>query len=174
MRSWVLGTAAVIAVVAWGSGTAYAGKVEIKGAHICCGMCQGAIGKTLKGVDGVSDASCMKGGSITFTTKDDKTTQAAIAALADAGFTGAATDDGKEVKTDLPSPKAGEKADSVTVTGTHVCCGMCKGAIKKLFPDAKSVDFGDDKTSVTISGKDLEKAAVLKTMRDAGFNGTIK
>ena len=36
MRQWVLATAALIAAVAWGAGTAQAGKVEIKGAHVCC------------------------------------------------------------------------------------------------------------------------------------------
>ena len=119
----------------------------------------------------MSDAAAAKGGSITFTTKDDKTTSAALAALADAGFAGAATDDGKDVKIDLPT--ATGKADEVTVTSTHVCCGMCKTAIKALFPDDK-VSFGSDATSATISGKDLDKADVLDKLRKAGFNGTIK
>ena len=33
MRQWVLATAALIAAVAWGAGTAQAGKVEIKDAQ---------------------------------------------------------------------------------------------------------------------------------------------
>ena len=170
MRRWVLTAAALVAAVAWGAGTAQAGKVEVKGAHVCCGMCVGAIKGILKKVDGVSDADAVKGGSITFTTKDDKTTTAALSALADGGFTGTATDDGKDVKITLGT--ATGKADEVTVTDTHVCCGMCKKAITALFPDAK-VDF-PDKTTATISGKDLDKAAVLDSLRKAGFNGAIK
>ena len=169
MRQWVLATAALIAAVAWGAGTAQAGKVEIKGAHICCPKCVAAIGGVLKKVDGVSDAACAKGASITFTTKDDKTTAAAIAALADAGFTGAATDDGKDVASTLPAATTG-KADDVAVT-THICCPNCQAAIKKLFPDDK---IAFDGNTATISGKDLDKAAVLDTLRKAGFNGTIK
>jgi copper chaperone CopZ len=168
MRQWVLAAAAVTAAAAWGAGTAQAGKVEIKGAHVCCGKCVAAIKGVLKKVDGVSDADAQKAGDITFTTKDDKTTTAALSALADAGFTGAATDDGKEVKIDLPT--ASGKADQVSVT-THICCPACKAAITKAFPDDK-VSF--EGNTATISGKDVDKAAVLDTLRKAGFNGTIK
>ena len=171
MRQRVLAAAALAAVVAWGAGTAQAGKVEVKGAHVCCPSCVKAITGTLAKVDGVSDADAMKGGSITFTTKDEKATKAALQALADKGFAGTATDDGKEVKIDLPT--ATGKADTVTVTETHVCCGNCQKEIKKLFPDAKSIDF-PDKSTVTITGKDIDKGAVLDTLRKDGFNGTIK
>ena len=68
-------------------------------------------------------------------------------------------------------PKAGDKADEVTVT-THICCPNCKAAITKLFPDDK-VAF-PDKGVATISGKDLDKAAVLDALRKGGFNATIK
>ncbi len=171
MRQWVLATAALTAAVAWGVGTAQAGKVEVKGAHVCCPNCVKAIKGVLAKVDGVSDAAAVKDGAITFTTKDDKTTAAALAALNGAGFTGAATDDGKDVKVDLPTAEG--KADEVTVSNTHICCGKCKAAITKLFPDDK-VSFASDNTSATISGKDLDKAAVLESLRKAGFNGTIK
>src|SRR5439155_20511778 len=92
MRSWVLAAAALIAAVALGAGTAYAGKVEIKGAHVCCPNCVNAIKDVLKKVDGVSEAAAAKPdkdkgtpSSITFMTKDDKTTTAALTALSDAG-----------------------------------------------------------------------------------------
>src|SRR5216683_94418 len=146
MRSRELATAALIACVAWGSGTAYAGKVEIKGAHLCCPSCVKAVTGALSKVDGVSDAAADKDKkTISFTTKDDKTTTAALTALYNVGFLGAATDDGKEVKIDLPSPKKGETVDSVTVTNTHVCCPNCQAALTNLFPDDK-VEFPDKGT----------------------------
>jgi copper chaperone CopZ len=172
MRSWVLATAALVACVAWGSGAAYAGKVEIKGAHVCCPACVKAITGALAKVEGVSNADAVKSGSITFTTKDDKTTAAALTALANVGFVGVAADDGKEVKIDLPTPKKGETVDSVTVTNTHLCCPNCCAAVTDLFPDDK-VEFPDDKT-VLIKGKDLDKWAVLDVLRKAGFNGKVK
>ena len=176
MRSWFLATAALIACVVWGSGTAYAGKVEIKGAHVCCPACVKAIMGVLSKVDGVSNAEAVKSGSITFTTKDDKTTTAALTALGAAGFIGAAADDGKEVNIDLPTPKKGETVDSVTVTNTHLCCPGCCAALTNLFPDDK-VEFpekGSDKGTVRINGKGLDKWAVLDVLRKAGFNGTVK
>jgi copper chaperone CopZ len=164
--------AAALAGVAFGAGQLQAGKVEIKGVHICCPACAKAIGATLKDVEGVSDAKCdQKTKTVTFTTKDEKTTAAALKALMEAGFYGTATEDGKELKSEAPTPKKGEKADEVTVTKVHVCCGACKKAISALFKDAK-VDFpaaGD----VKVSGKGLDKAEVLETLRKAGFNGKI-
>jgi hypothetical protein len=172
MRSWVLAAAALIACAAWGSGTAYAGKVEVKGAHVCCPACVKAITNVLSKGDGVSDAAAAKGGSITFMTKDDKTTAAALTALFNAGFIGAAADDGKVVKIDLPTPKKGETVDSVTVTGIHLCCPNCQASCVNLFPDDK-VEF-PDKGTVQVNGKGLDKWAVLDVLRKAGFNGTVK
>lgn len=172
MRLWVVAQAALIACVAWGSGTAYAGKVEVKGVHVCCPNCVRAVRDALNKVDGIDAAVDRNNKIVTFTTKDDKTTAAALAALADAGFVGSATDDGKEVKFDLPAPKKGETVDSVTVTNAHVCCPNCKAALTGLFPDDK-VEF-PDKGTVKVSGKDLDKWAVLDVLRKAGFNGAVK
>jgi copper chaperone CopZ len=169
MRQRVLAVAIAVAVL--GAGTANAGKVEIKGGHICCPPCVNAIVGVLKKVDGVTDPAAVKNGAITFTSNNDKTTAAAIIALADAGFIGVATDDGKDVKVDLPTPKGGDKLDSITVTGTHICCPNCQSALQALFPDDK-MEFLDKKT-LKINGDNLDKAAVLEVLRKAGFNGKI-
>jgi len=173
MRQRVLSAAVVAAVAVWGAGTAQAGKVEITGAHICCPKCVAAITDILKNVDGVSHAAAKPKGVISFTTTDDKATTAAVTALLDGGFIGAATDDGKEVKPELTSPKAGDKADSVTVTNTHVCCPRCQAAIKGTLPADAKAEF-PDKTTVKITGKDLDKAEILESLRKAGFNGKVE
>ena len=176
MRQWFVAIAAVIGLVGLSAGTLQAGKVEVKGAHLCCQQCVKTAGGVLGKVDGVADAKCdQKGKTISFTTKDEKTTQAAVKALTDAGFFGAVTDDGKAVKVDLPAPKAGEKADDVTVKSVHVCCKQCQGAIQGLFKDAKISYAGKGPVKdVTISGKGLEKAAVLETLQKAGFTGKVE
>jgi copper chaperone CopZ len=175
MRHLFLAIAAVT-TLAFGLNSAHAGKVELSGTHLCCMQCKNIAKAILAKVDGVSDVAVDK--TVAFTTKDDKGTTAALKALADAGFTGTAKDDGKEVKVDLPSPKAGDKADTVTVKSVHVCCMRCKEAIGKLFPDGK-IEYGKPAdgtkaTDVKITGKDLDKAEVLKKFRDAGFNGTVE
>ncbi len=169
--------AVAAALLGFGLGQAYAGKVEMSGAHVCCPQCE-TIAKTVLGkVDGVTDAAADKGKkTITFTTKDEKVTATAVKALADAGYYGKVTDDGKEVKIDAATPKA-EKADTVTIKNVHVCCGNCKKAVEALFKDAK-IEYGkagENKiTDVKVSGKDLDKADVIKKLREAGFNGTIE
>ena len=112
-------------------------------------------------------------GDISFTTTDDKTTTTAVTALLDGGFIGAASDDGKEIKPVLTTPKAGDKADSVTVTDTHVCCPKCQAAIKGTLPADAKAEF-PDKTTVKITGKDLDKAEILESLRKAGFNGKVE
>jgi copper chaperone CopZ len=166
---------ALVAAAGLAVGSAHAGKVEVKGVHLCCPQCIKGVAGILKGVDGVADAKCdQKSKTVSFTTKDEKVTAAAVKALFDGGYFGAPTDDGKAVKVDVPSPKAGEKADDVTVKGVHVCCPQCQKAITALFKDSKVSYSGDGaQKEVKVSGKGLEKAAVLETLRKAGFTGKV-
>src|SRR5262249_23100496 len=107
-----------------------------------------------------------------FTTKDDKTTAAALKALADAGYFGKPTDDGKEAKFEVTPPDG--KADDVTVKSVHVCCKQCQNAINDLFKDAKVSYSGTGaQKEVKTSGKGREKAKVLETLHKAGFNGKV-
>ena len=163
--------AALSATLVLITGLAHAGKVEVKGPHLCCPQCVKIVAATLAKVDGVADAKCdTKAKTITFTTKDAKTAEAAVKAIFDSGFFGAATDDGKEIKIEVT--KATGKADEVTVKAVHVCCGMCQTAIKGLFKDDKvTFGAGGPQKDVTISGKGLDKSAVLEALRKSGFNG---
>jgi copper chaperone CopZ len=167
-----------LAVAGLCAGPALAGKVEVKGSHVCCMQCVNQVKAVLGKVDGVSDAAAAKGQPITFTAKDEKATAAGVKALMDAGFAGTATDDGKEVKVELTSPKAGEKADEVSVKSVHICCMQCKNTVTKLFKDATVTFADEDKTTKTatikVAGKDLEKAKVLEELRKAGYNGSIE
>lgn len=176
MRSSFVLLAAVVAAAGLTADAVQAGKVEVKGVHLCCGQCVKGVAAALKGVDGVADAKCdQKGKTVTFSTKDDKTTTAALKALTDAGYFGEATDDGKAVKLDVASPKAGEKANDVTVKGVHVCCKQCQDGINAIFKDAKVSYSGTGaKKDVKVSGKDLEKAKVLEALHKGGFTGTVE
>src|SRR5262249_2173025 len=135
-------------------------------------QCVQIAGEVLGKVDGASEVNADRSKqTVTFTAKDSTAATAGVKALYDAGYFGPATEDGKELKVEVASPRAGEKADEVTVKSVHLCCTQCKQAIGALFPDA-TVDF-PDKNTVKISGKGLEKAKVLKTLREGGFNGTL-
>src|SRR5262249_40936125 len=127
-------------------------------------------------VEGVSEVNAAKGEPITFETTDAKAATAGVKALIDAGFFGTATDDGKEVKVEVATPKKGDKADEITIKGIHVCCGQCKTGLKKALPSGVEIAYEGEKAQkdVTIKGKDLDKAAILTALRKAGFNGKIE
>jgi copper chaperone CopZ len=165
-----MAAASVLALVS----LAQAGKVEVKGVHLCCGQCVQGVAKALKEVKGVTDAKCdQKGKTVTFTASDDKTAEAGLQALIDHGYYGAATHDGKALTAKLPEVKS-EKVDEVVIKDVHVCCKACQNAINGLFKDAK-VTYGTTKpqTEVKISGKGLDKANVVKILQDAGFTGKV-
>src|SRR5262245_20965763 len=163
IRRMLPALAAVALVALWVS-PSFAGKVEVKGIHICCKQCVSAVEGVLGKVDGVSDAKADQAGkTATFTSKDAASTKAALSALTEAGFFGTVTEDGKEVKVEVASPKKGDKADEITLKNVHVCCNQCKKALTGMFKEQK-VEF-PGKNDIKIIGKDLDKAEIVETLR---------
>jgi copper chaperone CopZ len=158
------------------SSQAFAGKVEVKNVHLCCGSCARAVGTALSKVEGVSEAKCDRPKrTVTFMARDDKAAAAGLKALINNGFYGAATNDGKSLKAAAPTPAKGAKADTVVVKGVHVCCKSCQTAINKIFKDAKVTYTGKKvQKDVTVTGTGLDKAGVLEALRKAGLNGTVE
>src|SRR5262245_50267747 len=121
MRQLFVAAFAAAALLVCGLNAAHAGKVELTGVHVCCNQCVNLAKTVLGKVEGVSDAVADKARkTVSYTAQYDKDAVACIKALADARYFGAATNDGKELKVDRPTPNAGEKADEVTVKGVHV------------------------------------------------------
>ena len=149
-------------------------KVEFKGPHICCGQCVKVVGKILGGVEGITDAKCdIKEKNVTFTAKDKKAADDAVAALYKGGFAGEGKFGDAKLGGKVPKKTEG-KVDSVTVKDVHACCWMCNKAIKALFPDATvTIEGPGPQKDVTIAGKDLNTSDVLAALRKAGFNGKI-
>jgi periplasmic mercuric ion binding protein len=153
------------------AGPALADNVELKGPHICCKQCVKIAEGLLKKVDGVSNAKAdIQGKTVTFTAANEQAAKAGVQALLDGGFFGKATRDGTEIKLDVA--KGEGKADAVVVEKVHVCCGQCQKAINGLFKDSKVTYEGSGpQRTVRVQGTDLDRAAVLDTLRKAGFNG---
>jgi len=171
MRQLWIAILAAIFIAGLPTGKAQAEKLEVKGVHLCCGSCVKAVEGILGKVDGVSAVTCDRTKkTITFEAKDEKARKEAVSALTDGGFYGEITSEKGEKLTAPAAPKS-EKADEVAVKNVHVCCNSCKRAITALFKDEK-VEF-PAKNEVKISGKDLDKAKVVETLRKAGFNGKV-
>jgi copper chaperone CopZ len=176
MRQLFVATAAAVVIAGLSASPVEAGKVEVSGVHLCCKQCVNIATKTLKGVDGVSDIKCnQKTKTVTFTTRDAKGTADAIKALLGAGYYGRVTDDGKRLAVEAGAPRKGDKADEITVKNVHICCGMCQTAITSLFKGSKVTFSGKGpQKEFKITGKNLDKAAVLEALQKAGFHGKVE
>ncbi len=167
----------VAAVVVLGFGAAQATaeeRVDFKGPHICCGNCVKAVAAILKGIDGISEAKCdIKEKTVSFTAKDKKAADAAVAALYKGGFAGEGKYGDEKVGGKAPKATKG-KVDSVTVKDVHACCGQCHKALKALFPDAKvTIEGTGPQREVTVEATGLNVGEVIGTLRKAGFNGKV-
>jgi copper chaperone CopZ len=149
-------------------------KAEIKGPHICCPMCVKSVEGILGKVEGVAKVECsVPNKTVTFTAKDKATAEKALDAMIAGGFSG--TCKFGDATITRPAAKVEGKGDEVVVKGVHACCRQCTNAITGLFPDAK-VGFGGTgvQRDVTITGKDLDFAVVMKALIDKGFSGKIE
>lgn len=171
----ILGVCAALTMLA---ATANAGDVKVEGVHLCCGACVKGVGKALKGVDGLAGIQCdRKAGSIVFSAESGDAAKSAIAALADGGFFGTATLDGKGVAFPKSGAKAGAKADSISISHVHLCCGGCISAAAKAVRGVEGVaDVDCDRagSSVKVTGSDVSVEAVVKALNGAGFNAKVE
>ena len=158
-----------------------AGKVSVKGVHICCGMCIKAIGGVLGKVDGVSDAKCDKDSrTVTFNSTDEKSAKAGLRAILNAGFFGRATLDGKRLsaysgknKNKNKNKKAAKKSNEITLYRVHLCCGGCVNIVDaalKGIDGVADVKCDREAKTVKLTGKDISNRAVTQALRKAGFN----
>ncbi|MEX0717671.1 MAG: cation transporter [Planctomycetaceae bacterium] len=151
-----------------------AGEVKVTGVHICCGMCVKALNEALTGVTGVSNAKPdQQSKTVTFVAADDKAAEAGVKALADAGFHGAAKHGDKDVAFPASGAAADAKADSVVLTGVHLCCGGCVNAATKAAKEVANVTDAkaDQKAkTVTLTGNSVEVAKAVEALNKAGFH----
>jgi copper chaperone CopZ len=150
-------------------------KLEVKKVHLCCPACVKAVGTALSKVKGVTDKSCdQESGTVKITAEDDKAAQAALNALAAAGFHGDTGVKDLAIKDDSGA-KPG-KVSSMTLSGAHNCCGACCKAIKEVVKGVKGVESDDTKPKAkkfTIKG-DFDAAELIKALNDAGFHAKVE
>ncbi len=150
----------------------------MKNAHVCCAACVKAVEKALGDVEGVTNGTAnQKAKTISFEATDQKAAQRGIAALAKAGFHGAASHGDRLLKFPQPKVKKGETADSVTFTGVHLCCGACETGAKESLKDVKNIkEINVDRKAktVTITGKGIDVLEAIAAFNDGGFHGNLK
>lgn len=153
--------------------------VVIKGVHICCPGCAGAIEKAV--AQAAEDekvpveVSCTideETKTVELTGSDAAAVQAAVDKIAAAGFHGQL--DSKEVK--WPAAKLPKgKVARLELTGVHNCCGACAKAIKAALAKVDGVtgDTVKPKEESFVVEGDFEPREVAAALGKAGFHATI-
>lgn len=152
-------------------------KTQLAGMHLCCGGCTAALVEALSDVPGVRDVDVkQKEGTATFVTADVETADAALQAVAKAGFGCTVKRQGETVEFPVEKLDKDATADTVVFTGLHLCCKGCANSVVKSFsdlPTVASVDCDLKKRTATLTGKGISLLAVQKRLMAAGFYGAV-
>lgn len=167
----LMGLIAMTALANAGTSTA-AEKVELKNVHMCCDGCADEVAEVLGKVGGVTGVSIdKKTTTATFTAADAKAAQAALDALAAAGFHGDPGKDKGYAFKDDSGVKAGT-VKTLTVTGFHNSCGGCVKSLKDAVKGVKGVAGVAAKAKVSsaeVTGE-FDAGDLVKALNKAGFH----
>ena len=146
-------------------------QVVLGGVHLCCGGCEKGVNNALSDIEGI-EVGVDRGGK-TVTLSGPKIAEG-LEALASNGYYGESSN--KDFKmADVAASE--DKADSVEVSGMHLCCGACVKAVDKALADVKgfeSHDAAKNSFTFTVSGDKITPAEVLVALRARGLSGTAK
>ncbi len=145
-------------------------KVTLSDVHICCVTCQEAIEHAVLGVKGANVSVDRDAKTVAISASDDTVVQAALDAVANAGFYGTSDSDKVAIKV----AAVDGKSSSAEFAGFHNCCGGCSAALEeavKSIADVQTVTVS--KRSCLVKGE-FNAASVLNVMNNAGFSATLK
>ena len=155
--------------------------VKITGLHLCCGGCVSAVEEALKPVTGLSEVVVdQELRTATFSADDDKAIQDAGAAILSAGFFGELNRNGKTSPLSIPENAqiaTNTKADRAVFDNVHLCCKNCSRGVTKALAklgDVVAVDCDTKARTVTLTGKNMDLAAVADALHAGGFFGTLR
>jgi copper chaperone CopZ len=145
--------------------------VKISNVHLCCDSCVKAANKIVATVDGAKAAVDKTERTIEITAPDLATVQKVADALVKAGFFGDSSDPG--VKMDASTGAKGEKVQTLTVQGVHLCCPKCVKAVHAAVmsvPGVTGETAAKGVESFTVTG-DFNDADVFAALQKAGLTG---
>ncbi len=175
IRGCALLSCLVVAAIAFGADES--GTVTIRGAHLCCGGCVEGAKDALDGIEGVSDVKAdVNSKSIVFAAKSEKAAQKGIDSLAEHGFFGKAAFGKKDLAFPDVGAKKGEKRDTFTFTGVHLCCGACRKAVHEAFTKLDgmtSMEIDASAQTVKLNGGGMVVVDAVELLQKAGFYGKL-
>lgn len=144
-------------------------SVTLTDVHNCCKSCTKGLEKAVATVPGVT--AKIDKSTVTLSGASDADLQKAVDAIVAAGYIGTSSD--KDVKVTAPTAPD-EMVSSLTITGTHLCCGKCVKAVEaalKEVPGVKSDTAKKGAESFQVEGN-FNAKAVMEALEKAGFSGT--
>lgn len=168
-----IGLAAVVLLVSAAAVRAES-KVTLSDMHLCCGACVRAVDAAVAKVEGASAAVDRQAKTVTITAKDDETAQAAVDAIAAAGYHGKSSSDKIAMKND--SGAGEDKVTRLVFVGVHNCCGGCAKALQGACGKVDGVEGTAIKAkarSFVVEGN-FAPAAIVKALYAAGFHAKVQ
>ena len=144
-------------------------KVTLTNVHDCCKSCVKGIDKAVSTVPGVK--ADINKSTVVLTGDNKADVQKAVDAITAAGYLGKT--DSSDVKVTAPTAPD-EQVKSLTISGTHLCCGKCVTAVDKAVksvPGVKSDTAAKGAKSFTVEGN-FNAKAVMEALAGVGFTGT--
>ena len=148
-------------------------RAKISDVHLCCKGCVDGAQKAVAKVEGAKAEVDQDAGTVTLVAADTETAQKAANALVAAGYFGKCDDAG--VKLSVVSGAKGEKVQSLTVEGVHLCCGKC---VKAVDHAVKSVAGVKEHTAVKgaksfeVTG-DFNDQELITALQKEGLTGKV-
>ncbi len=174
----IFGCLTFMVAAAWAWAADDSATVTVRSVHLCCGGCVDGAKSALDGIDGVTEVKAdVNSKSVLFAAKDEKSAIKGIQALADHGFYGKAAFGKKDLAFPEVGVKKGEKRDTITFTGVHLCCGACRKAVHEALTkldglSSMEIDPAEGKVKLNGAGMLLQEA--VDHLQKAGFYGSLE
>jgi periplasmic mercuric ion binding protein len=148
-------------------------SVTLKKVHLCCEACVKGVQKSTKDIEGVTVKADEDSESVTLTSADKATLQKAVNALAEGGYFGES--DNAEIKPMAKTGAKGEKVQSLTVGGVHLCCPGCVKAVDRAIkntPGATGHTAKKNAETFVVSG-DFNDQKFFEELQKEGLSGKV-
>jgi copper chaperone CopZ len=173
MQRFILGATAILGLTVFSNGAAVAEtKVKLTDMHICCKGCTNGILKAVDGLKGVTVDVDQDAEEATITAADAVGAQAAIDAIAAAGYHATVQGDGVSMKAGT-APDG--KVKRLTVSNAHNCCGACTRAIQAAMKtvDGVQADTCKPKQAEFVVEGNFNAQALVAALEKVGFHVTV-
>mgnify|MGYP000883816152 CR=1 FL=1 len=165
----------IVSIVALGLFSLVAGaetKVTLSGVHLCCKGCVKGVTKAVDKSGGKASCDAKAGTVVISGTKE--VVEKALEAVAKAGYYGKS--DNKELAIGCQGGAEDKKVKTLTLGGTHLCCGKCVKAVARAVSAtdgaaAHTAKKGSKTFEVT---GDFNARAFIRALHDNGLHAFVK